>query len=421
MVNLQGKKILILGATEHSRHIIDVAKKWGIYTIVTDYVKGSPAKAYADKAYDISTLDVDALISLCREEKIDGVLPGYVDINLVPYYKVCQALHLPFYLNEDQFNETMNKNNFKKNCRKFGLHAARDIDTDTYLHHAEEISYPIIIKPADSYSSKGITVCEKPEDLPKALDIAMQFSTCKEIVVEEFIVGDDVYLYFTVQDGVLSLSAMADRLLNNDQPGFAPQPVGYFFPSKYIDIYYEKVHDKLQKMVDHLGLKNCSFFMQGFAVEDNIIFFEMGLRLSGGCGYLQIRHQNEIDQVEMHIQYAITGKFGSKKLTEYDNARFAKPACVVVVLLNDGEIKEINGLDQIENDPSCFHILQLRHKGDVLSAKGTLNQVFARIYLCNNTVEELDKSIKNIKKSLTIIDTDGNNMIMNLFDESKVY
>ena len=421
MVNLQGKKILILGATEHSKHIIDVARKWGIYTIVTDYVKNSPAKAYADKAYDVSTLDVDALISLCREEKIDGVIAGYVDINLVPYYKLCCALNLPYYLDEKQFNETMNKNNFKKNCRKFNLHAARDIDEDTYLHHPEAIDYPIIVKPADSYSSKGISVCEKQADLPKALDLAMQFSTCKEIVVEEFIEADDVYLYFTVQDGVLSLSAMADRLLNNEQPGFAPQPVGYFFPSKYIDIYYEKIHDNLQKMITHIGLKNCSFFMQGFVVENNITFFEMGLRLSGGCGYLQIRNQNEIDQVEMHIQYAITGKFGDKKLTEYDNARFKKPACVVVVLLNDGTIKSINGLEKVEQDPSCFHILQLRHEGDVLAAKGTLNQVFARIYLCNDTVEKLDKSIKNIKDSLSIIDINGKNMIMNLFDEDKVY
>ena len=59
---------------------------------------------------------------------------------------------------------------------------------------------------------------------------------------------------------------MADRLLNDEQYGCAPQPVGYFFPSKYIDIYYEKVHDNLQKMMDGLGLKNGSFFMQGFVV-----------------------------------------------------------------------------------------------------------------------------------------------------------
>ena len=421
MDSLQGKKLLILGATEHSKHVIDAARELGVFTMVTDYVQNAPAKAYADQSFDISTLDTEALIDLCRKEKVDGMIAGYCDINLVPYYEVCKAMGYYYYLDDKQFDATMNKNHFKQNCIKHGIKVARDIDEDTYRNHPDQIEYPIIIKPADSYSSKGISVCERKEDLPKALEIAMSFSTCKEIVVEEFIVADDVYLYFTVQNGVLSLSAMADRLLNNDQPGCAPQPVGYFFPSRYLDVYYEKIHDNLQAMITDLGLKNCSFFMQGFAVDNDIVFFEMGLRLSGGCGYLQIRNQNQIDQVKMHIQYALTGKFGDLDLLTYDNARFKKPACVVVILLNDGKISKIEGLESVQNDPSCFHILQLKHEGDTLAAKGTLNQVFARIYLCNDTKEKLEESITNIKKSLRITDADGKNMIMNLFDESNVF
>ncbi len=421
MENLKGKKILILGATEHSKHIIDAARELGVYTIVTDYVQNAPAKSYADKSYDISTLDIEALIELGKKEKIDGVIAGYCDINLIPYYKTCKALGLPYYMDEHQFDETMKKNHFKKNCIKHNINAVKDIPEELYKNHPEKISYPIIVKPADSYSSKGISVCNKKEDLPEALEIAMKHSTCKEIVVEEYIEADDVYLYFTVQNGVLSLSAMADRLLNNDQPGFAPQPVGYFFPSRYLDIYYQKIHNNLQKMITDLKLENCSFFMQGFAIDDNITFFEMGLRLSGGCGYLQINHQNHISQVKMHIQFAITGKFGDFNLLDYDNARFKKPACVVVVLLNDGTIGKIEGLDAVKNDPSCFYILQLKHEGDSLAAKGTLNQVFARIYLCNNNEKELYESIKNIKSNLKITNTDGENMIMNLFDEEKVF
>ena len=69
----------------------------------------------------------------------------------------------------------------------------------------------------------------------------------------------------------------------------------------------------------------------------------MGLRLSGGAGYLLIENQNEISQVEMHIRYALTGKFDGWDLKSYDNPRFVKPACVLVILLKDGVIKEICG------------------------------------------------------------------------------
>ena len=414
------KRILILGATPHSIHVIDAARKLGIYTIVTDYVKNSPAKAYADKAYDVSTLDVDALIELCKNEQVDGLIAGYVDINLSPYYQVCKAMGYPYYCDDRQIDMTMNKKHFKDLCRRHGIAVAADIDEKLIEGAPDKIKYPVIVKPADSYSSKGISVVHDAESLKPAIDKAYSFSKCHEVVVEEFIKADDVYLYFTVQNGYVSISAMADRLLNDKQYGSAPQPVGYFFPSRYLDLYLEKVHKKVQEMIAEVGLKNGSFFLQGFATGDDIVFFEMGLRLSGGCGYLQIRHQNEIDQVAMYVNYAVSGKFGPWDLKKYDNPRFKDPACVVVVLLGKGVVTKIIGLDAVKNDPSFFDIIQLKKENDELTEIGTLNQVFARIYFSNKDKNKLNESIENIRKNLKILDENGKNMILNLFDEEEV-
>lgn len=405
------KKILILGATIHSKHVIDAAKEMGIQTIVTDYVIDSPAKKYADKYYDVSTLDENALVDLCLKEKVDGLIAGYVDINLSPYYHVCKKLGLPYYCDDRQISLTMNKKNFKNLCRRHGISVAKDVDVSE--NNYDNIDFPIIIKPADSYSSKGISVCHNKEEVAKAVEKAYSFSRCKEIVSEEFIVADDVYLYFTVQNGYVSLSAMADRLLNNNQYGSAPQPIGYFFPSKYIDLYLKNIHHKVQEMIDETGIKNGSFFMQGFAFDNDIVFFEMGLRLSGGCGYIQIRNQNEIDQVKMYINYALTGEFGPWDLKKYDNPRFNKPAVVLVVLLKKGTISQIKGVDTIKKDNSFVDILQLKNEGDTLSEVGTLNQVFARIYLCNDDMNKLNDSIKMIKENLIILDENRENMILN--------
>lgn len=416
----QGKKILLLGAHALTIHLINKAKEMGIYTIVTDYVKDAPAKKVADEAYDISTLDIDALVQLARDKKVDGVFTGYVDINLAPCCKVCNALGLPFYATLEQLEQTMNKVNFKNNCRKYGIKVVDDVPEELLDGDYGKVNYPVIVKPADSYSSKGISVCFKKEEMTDAIEKAFGMSTCKQIVVEQYIEAEDVYLYFTIQDGKLSLSAMADRLLNEEQYGCAPQPVGYFFPSKYIDLYYEKVHDNLQKMMSGLGIKNGSFFLQGFIVENDIVFFEMGLRLSGGAGYLQIERQNQINQVEMHLRYALTGKFDGWDLESYDNPRFERPACVLVVLLKDGKVKTIEGLESIKEHENIFHILQFKHVGDELNARGTLNQVFARIYMDGKDTEDLRETISFVKSTLSITDTDGKNMILNLFDENTV-
>lgn len=421
LTDLNGKKILLLGGHALMIHLIQKAHEMGMYTIVTDYVPNAPAKEYADEAYDISTLDVNALVQLAKEKGVDGVFTGYVDINLAPCCMVCERLGLPFYATLEQLEQTMNKVNFKKNCRKFEIPVVEDVSEELLDGEYDHITYPVIVKPADSYSSKGISVCKRKEEMKEALQRAMEQSGCKQVLVEKYIEADDVYLYFTVQDGYVSLSAMADRLLNDEQDGYAPQPVGYFFPSKYLDVYYKEDHLKVQKMMTALGIKDGSFFMQGFAMDGDIVFFEMGLRLSGGAGYLQIAHQNEIDQREMHLRYAITGKFDGWRLQKYDNARFEAPACVIVILLKNGILTNIIGLDKIMEDENVFDIVQFKKIGDVLNEKGTLNQVFARIYCSAQTEGALKETISVIKRNLKIYDENSNNMILNLFDESGVY
>ena len=419
-----GKKILILGAHALMVHVIKHARMMGIYTIITDNVPNALAKKYADEAYDISTLDVDSLIHLAKEKKVDGIFTGYVDINLAPCAKVCEALGLPFYVTQEQLEQTMNKVNFKNNCRKYGISVVDDVPEEYLDGVYERVHYPVIVKPADGYSSKGISVCHNKEEMRVATRKAMEQSFVKQVLAESYIdiaYAQDVYLYFTVQEGYLSLSAMADRLMNDEQYGCAPQPVGYFFPSKHIDLYYEKVHDNLQHMITGLGIKNGSFTMQGFVYQNNIVFFEMNLRLSGGAGYLLIAKQNQIDQVTMYLRFALTGRFDGWDVKKCDDARFRKPACVLVILLRDGEIATIIGVDDVLRCEAVFDILQLKYEGDVLEAKGTLNQVFARIYMCAETTDEIVKAISYVKHTLKITDTNGDNMILNLFNEKEIY
>ena len=70
------KKLLILGGTRISCEIVRKAKKMGVYTVVTDYYDEtkSPAKQIADESFLVSCTDVDAVVSLIKEQNIDGVL-----------------------------------------------------------------------------------------------------------------------------------------------------------------------------------------------------------------------------------------------------------------------------------------------------------------------------------------------------------
>lgn len=417
-MSVRGKRLLLLGGTPLMCHVVQKAREMGVYTIVTDYYDATraPAKTIADEAHAVSTLAVDELVQLARERAVDGVFTGYSDVTLVPCRQVCEALGLPFYATLEQIELASNKRQFKACCRAHGIRVVDDLDLKCVAENPETIRFPVIVKPADSYGSRGISVCHDAQSLRDAVDGALAFSACKEVVVEEYLSADDIYMYFTVQDGTLSLSAMADRLLNAEQAGVAPQPIGYFFPSRYLDAYYEQLHDKLQHLLETIGLKNGTFFVQGFVRNGEILLFEMGLRLSGGAGYLSITHQNGIDPVKMHLNYALTGVFSGWNIQTDDNPYFARPHCVVVVLLRNGTIGRIAGWSSVVAHPAVFDTVRLCHEGDVLTRAGTLDQVFARIFMSADSPAELRAAIRSVQQTLVINDTDGENMLLHSFD-----
>ena len=158
--------------------VVETAKGMGVYTIVCDYAPESPAKRIADVAYDVSTTDIDALYQIAIKERIDGVFAGFEDLNTWNALKLCQRLGLPFYASEEQLLLTSNKRNFKQFCRlmdvpvvpEFKLEKKEDID----ILSPED--FPLIVKPVDSYGSRGITIVNDSAELEDAYDKARSFS-----------------------------------------------------------------------------------------------------------------------------------------------------------------------------------------------------------------------------------------------------
>src|SRR5690606_30048069 len=99
-----GKKILILGGKPiGSVDIVRYAKENGAYTIVTDNlpVDESPAKQLADKAWDISTAEVEILCNKIKENNVDAVFTGVHEFNIWRTFEVCNVLNIPFYATEE--------------------------------------------------------------------------------------------------------------------------------------------------------------------------------------------------------------------------------------------------------------------------------------------------------------------------------
>jgi hypothetical protein len=221
--------------------------------------------------------------------------------------------------------------------------------------------------------------------------------------------------YYTFRNGVPYISALSDRFTSKKQGDASPVCIGAIFPSKYSDLFIKEVHPKLCNLFKGLNTQNGILNIQ-FFVEDNVIYaYDPGFRLQGEAPDFYIAHINGFDHREMLINYAFTGVFGDNDLPEKNDHTFkGKVACTIWVLLKDGKIDSIKGLNEIKADENVIFVLDRFKTGESIQEEwlGTEKQVFARIYVVAPSVKEINNKINDIKNLLEIVDTDGEDMIL---------
>lgn len=407
-MNHKGKKLMILGATAYITNVVKIAQSMGVYTIVVDPIENSPAKKVSNKSYNVNTTDKESLLEIAITEKVDGIMTAYSDVNLSICRFLCDKLNLPFYASEKNIEQTIDKIKFKEMCRKYNVpvvpeYTENDIDS---------IEYPVIVKPSDSYGSKGITVCRDKSELLNGIKKAKEYSPTNQVIIEEYMVCEDVNLDYVMQDGEIMLSAMGDRYVNKDQKGLSPLSLAVIYPSKYIERYIKEVDKNVKKMFKNEHFDDGTVFIQSFMSKKGFHFFEMGYRPGGGQSSMMISKINSIDYIEYLINHALSGKMSNIRISEKNNVYFNKYACGLVILLKKGRINKITGLNKIKQIPEVVNITQFYNEGDQIidSCIGNLGQSFARIHIVADCKSRLLEVIDLVQNTLIIIDDNNENM-----------
>ena len=185
------KKLLVLGANQKQIQLISAAKSAGYYVIVCDYTKDHPGIPLADKHYQISYLDKDAVLAIAQSEHIDGII-GNTDPAMMMVAYISEQLGLVGNKPES-IEQMLSKAQFRKLQKEAGLYCPKHIEADNFSEidsSLDSFEYPIVIKPSISNGSQGTTKIPASNLREKVKE---SFLKCKEIsrtgkvLVEEFV------------------------------------------------------------------------------------------------------------------------------------------------------------------------------------------------------------------------------------------
>ncbi|MEU0568045.1 ATP-grasp domain-containing protein [Nonomuraea sp. NPDC005983] len=303
------KHLVVLGGSDGTISSFRAARRLGLGTICVDMRADAPGVLEADEFLHLSTRDVDAVTAALRDrDDVVGLLAPGTDINLPSLVEVTRRLGLPCGLSDRALRVSVDKAYFREVCDRLGLGGPAYVSgaAGEVLRDAGRLGFPVIVKPVDSGSSRGITICAAPPELDTAVEAAAAASPSATVIVEELVTGRDLCGEAFLQDGRVALLGLSDRVVA------APQVVaiGHDMAPRD-DRLTKEVVRQLELVCAEVGYTdgplNLDLFVTGDTGDtgDTVVLIEMGARIGGNGMGEALGLMYGVDTVATAVQLAI--------------------------------------------------------------------------------------------------------------------
>ncbi len=301
------KKLAIIGASYLQEPLVKKAKEMGLYSICFAWADGATCKDKCDKFYDISTIEKERILEVCRQEHIDGIATMASDVAAPTVAYVANQMGLV----GNDYEAAVRANNkfLMRNAFASAGVPCPQYKMVTSVEEANSLdwNYPLIVKPSDRSGSLGVTKVLSIGELVPAVEKAISVSFKKEAIVEEFIEGREISVEFISYNGTHYPLQITDKV-TTEAPHFVE--LEHHQPSTLSEVMYDKIYDITKDALNSLGLTNgASHSEYKITKEGRIAIMEIGGRMGGDfIGSDLVRLSTGYDFVKGIIDVAL-GKF----------------------------------------------------------------------------------------------------------------
>ena len=186
------KKIMVCGASYLQNYMIDTINSVGIYSIALDGNPDCEKTCRANRFLNIDISDKDQVLEIARKEKIDGILTYASDVGAITAAYVGEKLGLPTNPYESVVIMT-DKVKMRNALKEHGFNVPESVGCDSIgdaKREVKKMKFPLMVKPADSSGSKGVSKILRIAELENAYNEAVSFSRSGKVIIEEYIERD---------------------------------------------------------------------------------------------------------------------------------------------------------------------------------------------------------------------------------------
>lgn len=398
-------KALVLAGGFPQIALISELKSRNITTILADYNEEPVAKKYADKYYQTSTLDVESITSIAREENVDFLITACTDQALLTVAKVSETLGLPCYIDYKTALDVTNKAYMKK------VFIENNISTAKYVTMAEldkektkNMKFPLIVKPVDCNSSKGVKRVENFDELEIAFAEAVRLSRTDTAIVEEFVSGTELSVDVYIENGnahVLSVCKL-DKIGDNDKFIICR---GWYNPVE-AECVMNNIQKTAQQIADAFNLKNTPMLIQMMSDGKDVYVLEFSARTGGGVKYLLIKNASGFDVIKAVVDLTL----GKKPHVERETSTY-KYIVNDFIYCKPGKFDRLEGFEELKRSGVMHDYYIFKWKGAEFDSINSSGDRVGGYTVCADSFDELSKKHREINSKIKVIDSNGEDMM----------
>lgn len=398
-------KVLVLAGTCSQIVLLEQLKERGMATILADNNPNAVAIPYADEFVKVDLLDIEAVKSVAIEKKVDMVLSVCADQVLITAAKVSEDLGLPCYLDYQTACNVSDKGYMKETFERHGIPTSKHIFISSL--DSDKISgmeYPLVVKPADAYSSKGVRKATNYSELEVFFAEAAKISRSGLVIVEEFNEGAELTVDFQIVDGkAVFLTASNTEKVNYKDRFLAFRTRN---PAAVSEETIERIKVIGQKITDAFKLTNCPMLIQLITDGRRESVLEFCARTGGGAKYLLLKMATGFDPITAVLDTTL-----GKEVRVDEIKRESNYVTNEFLYSYPGELDHIEGVEELKEEGIIAEYWQFKNRGAKINNAATSSDRVLSITIKADSHEELVQKHNIAANRIKVIDAEGKDIM----------
>lgn len=370
------KSILVFGVGELQRSIIRRAKLKGLFTIGIDPCADAVCKDEVDVFEIVGGQDFEGTCAVVEKYGVDAIVTAATDKPLVMMARVAEKYGFPFYSVETAQWST-DKYQMKQRFLEGNVPCARG-RLIAKAEEADDLYYPLIVKPRDNSGSRGVKLCRNKEELQEAMQEALQYSHLDTVLVEEYIEGQEYSIEGLHYNGKSEVIQFTEKTTTEFPYNVE---LAHKQPANLTEEQKNDIRELVSKIANCMHFENCPSHTELKINERGIFIIETSPRLGGD--YITstlVPLSTGINMEDQLLNIAL----GEKVDTQTERVEKASGVCFFC--LPEGIVKKIDPqINDVTTWPGIYSFeLKLKESDEVHQITSSLNRYGEMIISADN-------------------------------------